>query len=137
MEPEIRIRELDVDGVKVVAHVEIGVGGQAVLRHLEISGEHITTNTVRRLPIARIEALAASCADQSDLETFNGRRPGESSAELSRRVAMAYLAAVTITSKPANELAERAGVPVGTVRGWIREARLRGLLPDGQPGRAG
>ena len=38
---------------------------------------------------------------------------------------------------PAIEIAREAGVPVGTVHGWIREARRRGFLPPGRKGKAG
>jgi hypothetical protein len=42
-----------------------------------------------------------------------------------------------ITHHPAKAMAEHSHVPVSTVRGWIREARLRGKLPPGTRGRAG
>jgi len=40
--------------------------------------------------------------------------------------------------RPAQDIADANGIPrVTTVHRWIREARDRGLLPDGQPGKAG
>jgi hypothetical protein len=53
------------------------------------------------------------------------------------RVAAAYREYATQTRAPAVEIAREAGVPVGTVRGWIREARRRGKLPEGRKGKAG
>lgn len=53
------------------------------------------------------------------------------------RVAAAYREYVQTTRSPAVEIAREAGVPVGTVRGWIREARRRGKLPEGRKGKAG
>lgn len=51
-------------------------------------------------------------------------------------VAARYQALVTHTAKPGVAIAEEAGVPVGTARRWISEARRRGLLPPGRQGRA-
>lgn len=66
------------------------------------------------------------------------RRPdGTNPQEFYRRVAAAYSEAVLATSKPAKVMAEEAGVPVGTVHRWIREARRRGYLPPARRGRAG
>jgi hypothetical protein len=66
------------------------------------------------------------------------RRPDGSDPEgFYRRVADAYNAALTTTSRPAPLLAAEAGVPVATVRRWILEARRRGMLPPGRKGRAG
>lgn len=52
-------------------------------------------------------------------------------------VAQAYRDALATTSAPAVALANEAGVPVATARGWIREARRRGFLPPARKGRAG
>lgn len=65
------------------------------------------------------------------------RPDGTNPEEFYRRVAQAYAEAVVTTSKPAKVLAEEAGVPVGTVHRWIREARRRGYLPPARRGRAG
>jgi hypothetical protein len=40
------------------------------------------------------------------------------------------------SSRPAVEIAEANGVPVSTVHRWIKEARNRGILPEGQRGKA-
>lgn len=52
-------------------------------------------------------------------------------------VAAAYREYAPHTRAPAVKIAEEANVPVGTVRGWIREARRRGKLPQGRKGRVG
>jgi hypothetical protein len=51
-------------------------------------------------------------------------------------VASAYAQAVGEGS-PAKVIAEQAKVPIRTVHGWISQARKRGHLPPGRPGRAG
>lgn len=65
------------------------------------------------------------------------RPDGSDPDDFSRRLAAAYNALVVTTSKPAKVIAEEAGVPVGTVHRWIREARQRGHLPPAHKGRAG
>ena len=52
-------------------------------------------------------------------------------------VAREYLLRAADTGAPARALADEAGVPVGTVHRWVREARRRGHLPAGRPGRVG
>lgn len=54
-----------------------------------------------------------------------------------RHVAAAYLSLAQASSRPAAELAEANGVPVSTTHRWIKEARHRGFLPPGRPGKAG
>ena len=39
--------------------------------------------------------------------------------------------------RPAADLADRHGVPASTAHRWIKEARRRGLLAPGRPGKAG
>lgn len=58
------------------------------------------------------------------------------------RVAAAYREYAQKTRSPAIEIAREAStpgatVPVATARGWIREARRRGKLPEGRRGKAG
>ncbi len=52
-------------------------------------------------------------------------------------VATAYLSAAEESRKPAVLLAEESGVPVESVRRWIKESRRRGLLGVATRGRAG
>lgn len=52
-------------------------------------------------------------------------------------VAAAYLVLAQATPRPAAELAQTHGVPPTTAHRWIKEARRRGFLPPGRPGKAG
>lgn len=52
-------------------------------------------------------------------------------------VARAYAEYAPRTRAPAIEIANEAGVPVGTARGWVREARRRGHLRPGRQGKVG
>lgn len=54
-----------------------------------------------------------------------------------QQVAAAYLGLAQMSSRPAAELAEANGVPTSTAHRWIKEARHRGFLPPGRPGKAG
>jgi hypothetical protein len=64
----------------------------------------------------------------------NGRRRPDA---FYRDVAHAYLELASESARPASELAETHDVPVTTAHRWIKEARRRGFLPPGRPGKAG
>jgi hypothetical protein len=52
-------------------------------------------------------------------------------------IARAYGELAGTSRRPAAELADRHDVPVTTVHRWIKEARRRGHLSPGRPGKAG
>jgi len=52
-------------------------------------------------------------------------------------VATAYLKPAQVSPRPVAELAQANGIPQTTAHRWIREARRRGYLPPGRPGKAG
>ena len=54
-----------------------------------------------------------------------------------RDIARAYRDLATASARPAAELAEASGVPASTAHRWIKEARRRGFLPPGRPGKSG
>jgi len=94
--------------------------------------------------LAELRALAADAPNglRSWLEAPGGRqaltRPDGSDPDaFYAQVAQAYREYAPRTRAPAVEIAKEAGVPVGTARGWIREARRRGHLPAGRQGKAG
>jgi hypothetical protein len=94
------------------------------------------------LPLAELRALAVDAPPELP-RTPNAERPkltrpdGTDPEGFAKRVAAAYREYAQTTRAPAVKIAEEAGVPVGTVRGWIREARRRGKLPEGRKGRTG
>lgn len=57
--------------------------------------------------------------------------------EFYREIADVYLDLAQASPRPASDLAESNGVPVTTAHRWIKEARRRGFLPPGRPGKAG
>lgn len=52
-------------------------------------------------------------------------------------VAVAYLDLAQTSTRPAADLAHVHHVPHTTAHRWIKEARRRGFLPPGRPGKAG
>jgi len=65
--------------------------------------------------------------------TTGTRRPDD----FYRDIARAYLDLAQTSARPAAELAEAHSVPATTAHRWIKEARRRGFLPPGRPGKAG
>jgi len=63
-----------------------------------------------------------------------GRNHGD---EFYRRVADRYAELARTVRAPAQALADANDVPVTTARRWTKEARNRGFLPPGTPGKAG
>jgi hypothetical protein len=54
-----------------------------------------------------------------------------------RDVADVYLTYAQASARPACDLADQHGVPVSTAHRWVKEARRRGFLPPGRPGKSG
>ncbi|WP_143118403.1 hypothetical protein [Actinomadura madurae] len=102
----------------------------------------ITADVLRAIPMGRLEHVMSRIGRRGGTQTLvelpslvRDRKTDPD--EFAARVAQWYEAALAVTSKPAKAIAERNNVPVTTVRGWIREARLRGKLPPGTKGKAG
>jgi len=132
------------DGVRVYVRWE-EEGGRSRVTGLTLAGGPITTDALRSISVSRLENLPAALRDfrLTAPERFAAdmiplaREPGEDPESFSERVAFYYRVFAATSSKPTKALAEHAGVPMATMRGWIREARLRGKLPPGTRGKAG
>jgi hypothetical protein len=57
--------------------------------------------------------------------------------EFFRKLADLYARLAREGERPAKTIADANGIPMGTVYGWIREARRRGLLPPARQGTRG
>jgi hypothetical protein len=55
--------------------------------------------------------------------------PGKKPDEFYRQVAERFTYLGTVSTRPANDLAEANDVNVSTIHGWVKEARRRGLMP--------
>lgn len=82
--------------------------------------------------IERRSRLSSANPDAERLTPPRGRLTDE----FLTRVAQSYSEHAKRTHKPNKNIADEIGVPVGTVRRWVVEARRRGLLPPGERGRA-
>jgi len=65
------------------------------------------------------------------------RRPQRITDDFLKDVAAQYRWVSAAGELPGPAMAEQTGAPVRTVQRWVYEARKRGLLPPGRPGRAG
>lgn len=128
--------------------------GSSHLSGLHVSDVPITSDLLRAIQVGRLENLGRNMADLAAAKLYDAiaglptpeggglapplrREKGEDPDVFADRVAQYYRAFAGISSKPAKMLSEASGVPLATVHGWIREARLRGKLPPGKRGKAG
>ncbi len=116
--------------------------GRWVLAGVLLVGDAITAEMLRSVPVSVVEGAqndqaAATAreelakltplqdADRSDPEAF------------SQLVADHYKLWARAVPAPVASMAATAGVKAPTVHTWVREARLRGLLPRARRGKAG
>lgn len=136
--------------VPVAVHVRVAPTDDGRLRvvGLRLDGP-VSAEVLRSVPVGRIEAAAN--AQLHDDAPPPRRRKVEARVPDSLRsnavrgypdafydsIATAYRSLVATTSKPVAELAVANDVPVTTAQRWVKEARRRGLLSPGHPGKAG
>lgn len=133
--------------VPVYVRVDEAADGRVHVVALHLEGV-VSAEVLRTIPIGRIEALANAllhphAAEQGwrdvarlpdDLLLADGRnRPDEFYAT----VASTYRHLVTASPRPVADLADANDVPRSTAHRWVKEARRRGMLPPGRPGKAG
>jgi hypothetical protein len=152
-----------VDGLEdgLVVHVLVGYEDddyeRPVITHVDIAGDAIRTEHLRKIPLGQIERRLRFEKHMSGIgyvylvdENDEGympvalppgpltrRREDEDPMTFARRVATTYKSYAAVTGKPGKAMADDSGLPVGTVRRWIREARELGALEKGSQGRAG
>jgi hypothetical protein len=127
-------KTLDLDGLTVTVTLQPDMYGRPTVVELNLSGRAVTAEDLRKIPIGRMEQQAATSGNRQPL---HAREPGESSDDFSVRVSEAFKAVAATTRWPAGILAKEAGVTVGTAHNWIREARIRGLLPPAERRKSG
>jgi hypothetical protein len=122
----------------------------SITLHLPAGYEHVDAPTLRS--VFRWPAAGGSPRPEAQAEMEELHRRAALSSPLPREplgppangltddflrsVAAGYQEHTARTHKPNIALAEESGVPVGTVRRWVVEARRRGFLPPGERGRA-
>lgn len=121
-------------------------------------GDPITSQLLRELPTARIEAAInrrlfamtrTSTISGGTIELPSGRKVAErdllkrlgdpkQTPDFYELVALQHgRLTVTGDANPSATMAELSGVALSTAQGWVAKARARGLLPPGRRGRAG
>jgi len=130
--------------------VRVAGGDDGRLHVVDLHVEGIVSAEVlRSIPIGRIEAAANGQLHASAPD----RPPRRTNATIAARlrtnavrgypdafydaVASAYRALATSSARPVADLADANDVPVTTAQRWVKEARRRGLLAPGRPGKAG
>jgi broad specificity phosphatase PhoE len=138
----------------LTVHILASPDKPPVVKRVEISGDAVHAEHLREIPLGAIErqlrfgvgAEATYLYDEDGEPYLVGggsyapltrRAEGEDAAAFAKRVAHAYRHYTRQSGKPAVAMAEASGLPVGTIRRWIREARELGELEPGTRGRAG
>src|SRR5690242_18728753 len=116
-----------IDGIqtdmRVYARWDTSGEGRAKITGLCMVHPSITSEELRAIPVSRIAGLPAAAEHAMSREEFLAaldplrRREGDSPDEFAERVAYYYRTFTQMSTRPAKEIAEHAGVPVGTVRG--------------------
>ncbi|WP_147944555.1 hypothetical protein [Microbispora sp. CSR-4] len=129
-----------VAGVDLAARFSEGSSGRLVMSGLVILGDQIGADQLRAVPVTALENSANLTRKdvREELERLPPlkRTPGMEPEEFSRLVAEHYKVWARRVPHPAAAMAEEHGVKLATLHTWIREARLRGLLPPAKRGKA-
>jgi len=132
-------REIDLNGFHVRAEFGEQENGRLVVTKLTVTGtaeQPVNAEILRALALGRLEAQQNAGRDiprpLKPLTRPDGRDPDG----FYQTVAEHYRWHVAQSPAPAVHMALEAGVPVTTVHRWVREARLRGMLPPGIRGKA-
>lgn len=133
---------------RVQVHLDQADDGRFHVSRLVIEGSPLSAEHLRSIPLGRIEAAAnalfhgdpLASDDQADARIAPHLRTTTSSGypeSFYDAVAGGYRALVASSSRPIADLAAANEVPLTTAQRWVREARRRGKLPPGRPGKSG
>lgn len=132
-----------IPGVAVFARYGANRQGRLVLTGLLLLSDAITAEQVRKVPVGGLENSANLSMDDADdrmrdeLERLPPlRRNGADPEEFSKLVAAHFNVWAKYVPHPAAAMAAEWNVKAPTVHTWIREARLRGFLPQAKRGKA-
>ncbi len=130
-------------GLRVAARFTEDSEGRKALTGLVLLGDPaITASSLRRIAVSTMENQASLSG--AWVRNRKARQPthadelrklpplhrdGVPPEEFAARVAEHYKVWARVTPHPAAAMSEEWGVKAPTMAGWIREARLRGLLP--------
>lgn len=145
-------------GPRVRVRVGEGDDGRLHLVGLHVDGP-LSAEVLRSIPVGRIEAAANAQLHPSAASPFDGEwlgtgpwpapdagvvppglwrdATGGYPDEFYDTVAVVYRRLAASSHRPVAEMAGANDVPVTTAQRWVKEARRRGLLAPGRPGKAG
>lgn len=120
------------------------VDGRWTVTGVLLLSDGVRTEDLRRVPIGALEVSmnveqSGSAVDVQDVDDLPPlvRSPGTRPEDWSKLVAAHYTAWARRGANPGAEMARRWGVNRQTVAAWIREARLRGMLPPARRPKTG
>lgn len=108
--------------------------GRLVIDSVTLDGDAITAADLRRL---RIGDMEAQTIPELPPPAEPLTRPDGNGEAHSLLVAAWYRYYAAFRRNPGKLMSDDASVPLQTVHNWIREARLRGHLPEAKRGKAG
>lgn len=114
---------------RAAAQLTRGPSGRLIVSGLLILDPAITTDRLKSVPIRAIEDDANRSESTKATKLPPLTREGRSPEEFAQLVADHYRAHAAVVANPVAAMAAAAGVKPPTVHTWVREARLRGLLP--------
>ena len=135
--------------VAVPVYVQLDQHGDGRLHVIALHVEGVlSAEVLRGIPVGRIEALANAllhphAADQGWRaearlpERLVDETTWRRSDDFYAAVASTYRHLVAASARPVAEIAEANDVPRTTAHRWVKEARRRGMLAPGRPGKAG
>ncbi|MGW5272744.1 hypothetical protein ACWEQP_09195 [Streptomyces sp. NPDC004044] len=116
-----------------------GKDGRLVMSGLLVLDDAITTDRLKAVPVRALENswnLTKNVDAREEIrELPKLERDARSPEEFAQLVAEHYRAWAAIVPHPVAAMAADAGVKPPTVHSWVREARLRGLLPPAKRGK--
>ncbi|MFI6788620.1 hypothetical protein ACIBG4_14950 [Nonomuraea sp. NPDC050383] len=128
-----------VPGAGIAAGYTRNEAGRYVLSAVMLVGDAITAEVLRKVPVAELEnsinISATEVREEIDQLPPLKRAPGMDPEDFSRLVAEHYRTWSKAVPHPAGAMAADAGVSVGTVHNWLREARIRKFLPPAKRGK--
>lgn len=131
---------VSVPGAGLAAGYTKNEAGRYVLSAVMLVGDAIAAEVLRKVPVAELEnsinISATQVREEVDQLPPLKRESGMSPEEFSRLVATHYRTWNKAIPHPAGAMAADAGVSVGTVHSWLREARIRKFLPPARRGKA-
>ena len=118
-------------GLQVLAGAQETGPARGTIQVLVVVGERVRADDLRRIPMARLEQELLRAIpheiDVADLPPLERR--GKTPEDFARLFVQHYNAWSERDPHPVNRMAAEYGINRRTLHSWLRECRLRGLVP--------